>query len=283
MNALPQLQGAFQDYVLGQGDAAPALLDAVRRQGALGPQARLAIYHNAYRARMREALCEAYERSWTYIGDALFETLAAAYLEAHPSSFSNLRWFGGGFPAFLAQELADYPWVAELAGFEWTLGLAFDAPDAPEARLDALRALAPQAWADLRFALHPSVHLLPMFHNSVALWQALGEERVPPEPAALAEARTWLVWRHALQPHFRSLDTFEANALQALARGATFGEICAGCEAGDVPRVAACLRDWLGTGMLGGADDGKPATLGATATISGRPHEHLAADTPQPR
>ncbi|UUZ51463.1 DNA-binding domain-containing protein [Massilia sp. B-10] len=110
------------------------LLDAVRRQGALGPQARLAIYHNAYRARMREALCEAYERTWTYIGDALFETLAAAYLDAHPSSSSNLRWFGGGFPAFLAQELADYPWVAELAGFEWTLGLAFDAPDAPQAR-----------------------------------------------------------------------------------------------------------------------------------------------------
>jgi hypothetical protein len=276
MSALPQLQGVFQDYVLGPGEAAPALLAAVRRQGALGPEARLAIYHNAYRARMRDALGEAFERTWTYIGDGLFGQMAGAYLDAHPSTFGNLRWFGGGFPAFLAHALSEHPFVAELAAFEWTLGLAFDAPDVLDARLDALRDLAPQAWADLRFALHPSVHLLPMRHNSVALWQALDGEGTPPVPATLSEPVTWLVWRHALQPHFRSLDAFEARALRALADGATFGEICAGCEADAVPRIAACLRDWLGTAMLRAADDGKPATLGATEPTSGRAHEPFA-------
>jgi hypothetical protein len=280
MNALAQLQGAFQDYVLEQGEAAPDLLAAVRRQGRLDPAARLAIYRHAYRARMREALCEAFERTWTYIGDDLFDQMASAYLDAHPSTFSNLRWFGGGFPAFIAETLAAHPFVAELAAFEWTLGLAFDAPDAPAVHLDSLRALAPQEWAALRFALHPSVHLLPLLHNSVALWQALGEERAPPDPAPLAEPLTWLVWRHALQPHFRSLDSFEAGALRALAQGASLGEICAGCDADAAPRVAACLRDWLGTGMLRAADDGKPATLVATGLTFRPQHENDFADPP---
>lgn len=280
MNGLPQLQHAFQDYVLGPGAADPALLGAVREQGQCAPADRLAIYHRAYRARMHEALGEAFERTWTYIGDELFAQLAGAYLDAHPSTFGNLRWFGGDFPAYLARELAEHPYVAELAAFEWTLGLAFDAPDAPEAQLDTLRALAPGDWAGLRFALHPSVHFLSARHNSVALWQALGEQRDPPAPAAADQ--TWLIWRHALQPHFRSLDPFEGQALAALARGATFGEICeaASGEPDAAARIAACLRDWLATGMLRAADDGKPATLVPTDPLPGHAHENHFPDPP---
>ena len=47
----------------------------------------------AYRARMHEALGEAYERTWTYIGDELFAQMAGAYLDAHPSTVANLRRF----------------------------------------------------------------------------------------------------------------------------------------------------------------------------------------------
>lgn len=275
------LQHAFQDYVLGPDVATPALLAAVRVQGPAAPAARLAIYHRAYRARMHEALGEAYERTWTYVGDELFAQMAGAYLDAHPSTFANLRCFGAEFSAFLARELAEHPYVAELAAFEWTLGLAFDAPDAAEAHIDMLRHLAPQDWAALRLDLHPSVILLPMRYNSVALWQALGDQREPPAPQVTDQ--TWLVWRRALQPHFRSLDRFEEDALAAVARGATFGEICAAAadDAYAVPRIAACLRDWLASGMLRAADDDKPATLGPTDPLSGPAHETNSAHPPR--
>ncbi|UUZ56912.1 hypothetical protein LP419_19385 [Massilia sp. H-1] len=181
MNALPQLQGAFQDYVLGQGAAAPA---AARCRAPSGARSAPRPGWRSITTPTAPACAKRCARPTSAPGPTSAMRCSRPWprpisMPILPAS-SNLRWFGGGFPAFLAQELADYPWVAELAGFEWTLGLAFDAPDAPEARLDALRALAPEAWADLRFALHPSVHLLPMFHNSVALWQALGEERAPP-------------------------------------------------------------------------------------------------------
>lgn len=243
MSRLQRIQSAFQDYVLGDGAIGPELGAVVRQQE------RLAIYHNAYRVRMREALGEAYQRTWTYTGDALFEELADAYLAEHASTFSNLRWFGDRFAGFVRCQLPEHQVVAELAAFEWALGLAFDAPDVPPAGMDAFRALAPEAWAGLVLTLHPSVQLLRMEFNSVAIWQALGEGQEP--PPAVASAACWLVWRKDNQPHFRSLEAFEADALAALAGGSTFGEMCE-LAAGDDPalRMGRCLHDWMAQSML---------------------------------
>jgi hypothetical protein len=253
MTSLQSIQSGFQDHVLGDGALAPAFGAAIRQQGALSTQARLAVYHNAYRARMREALNEAFERTWTYTGDALFGQLADAYLAAHPSSFCNLRWFGDRFAAFVRQQLPEHPFVAELAAFEWTLGLAFDAPEAEVAGPATFRALAPEAWGALVLKLHPSVHLLRMHYNSVAIWQALGEQQDPPQALELPQGSAWLVWRKDNQPHFRSLDAFEARALAAIACGSSFGEMCelaAGAEADAALRMGGCLQDWMGQQML---------------------------------
>lgn len=251
MNSLQRIQSGFQDFVLGDGSVAPALGAAIRQQGGLTAQGRLAIYHNAYRVRMREALNEAFERTWTYTGDELFGELAGAYLAEHTSTFSNLRWFGHRFAQFVRRQLPEHQFVAELAAFEWALGLAFDAPDFEAADADAYRALAPQAWAGLVLKLQPSVQLLRMEFNSVAIWQALGEGQDPPDAVALPAACTWLVWRNNNQPHFRSLDAFEAEALTALAAGSTFGEMCELAAGAEVARrMGSCLQDWMRHSLL---------------------------------
>jgi hypothetical protein len=258
MNGLAAIQSAFQEYVLGQGGAQPGIAHAVRSQFGLGAQERLAIYYNAYRIRMREALCEAYDKTWTYLGDDLFAELADSYLAAHPSRQPNLRWYGGDFAAHVARALPDHPWVAELARFEWTLGLAFDAADAvPLAAADVAQ-LAPQAWEALALDWHPSVWLLPLHWNAVALWQALGAQQTPPEAAPSAAAVTWLVWRRGEQPHFRSLTEGEAVALSRIGGGATFGAVCAAAieqaseqaSADAVPALAGYLQHWLAQGVL---------------------------------
>ena len=269
MNGLLQIQSAFQDYVLGPGGAQPAIAAAVRCQFGLGGHEGPAIYHNAYRSRMREALCAAYDRTWGYLGDELFAQLADSYLAAHPSRQPNLRWYGDAFADHLAQALPAYPWVAELARFEWTLGLAFDAPDAvPLAAADVAQ-LAPQAWAGLALDWHPSVRLLPLRWNTVALWQALGTEQAPPDAALSDTAITWLVWRQGEQPHFRSLAEAEADALSCLAGGATFGAVCerAGAQGGDdaVPVLAGYLRHWLAQGVLARRREGDACAPGLSA------------------
>ena len=251
MNALQSIQSRFQQYVLDDAPPTPELEAALASQRGLAKGERLAIYHNAYRARMREALGDAYPRTWTYAGDDLFGELAGAYLAEYGSSFNNLRWFGDCFASFLRRQLPDLPHVAELAAFEWALGLAFDAPDADVAGIDTFRNLAPDAWGALVLKLQPSVQLLHMEFNSVALWQAMGDEVEPPPPLALTAPCTWLVWRKEQQPHFRSLDPFEAEALAALADGCSFGQICEQGRGDDAAaRMGRCLHEWMGQSLL---------------------------------
>lgn len=253
MSTLQTLQADFQDYVLGQAGAQPAIAAQVEAQYGLDADARLAIYFKAYRIRLREALCEAYDKTWTLIGDAMFMELADGYVAAHASVFRNLRWFGDGFAAWCVQELPDYPFVAELAALEWALGLAFDAPDAAPATAASMAGLAPEEWGALRFYLHPSLHVLDEQWNTAALWQALHDGAEPPEADTLAAPRPTLVWRKGLRPHFRALDAHEAAALERIAAGDSFGAVCEAAVARDaeaMPRMAGYLQNWLASGLL---------------------------------
>ncbi|NRR33331.1 putative DNA-binding domain-containing protein [Oxalobacteraceae bacterium] len=250
MSALLAIQSDFQDYVLGQAGARPAIATQVREQYGLNAADRLAIYYKAYRIRMREALSEAFDKTWSYIGDEMFDGLAASYLAAHPSQHRNLRWFGGEFPAHAARAYPDHPYIAELARFEWSLGIAFDAADAECIGMAALRAVAPEQWGGLAFGLHPSVQLLPLRWNAVALWQALGDGQEPPDAEESEVPVYWLVWRTAGQPHFRSLPAQEAEALRGLGRGATFGEVCAAAGDEAVPALVGYLHTWLAQEVL---------------------------------
>lgn len=249
MSALDRLQCDFQRYILN--DEAPgAIHAAVREQYGLGAGSRLAIYHRAYRSRLRQALCEAYDKTWTFIGDDMFAELAGSYIAAQPSRHANLRWFGAGLAGHAALALADYPFIAELAALEWALSLAFDAEDAAPLAAADMAAIAPEEWADLQFGLHPSVHLLDMQWNAVALWQALAAGEDPPEAAQAVGATHWLVWRQGEQPHFRSLPPLEAQALYRIAEGATFGEVCAAAGEEAMLALAGYLQHWLAQGLL---------------------------------
>jgi len=251
---LRQVQQQFQDFLLRAPDD-----DGAPPAGTLGlaivGQHGLAIYHNGYRARLREALAEAYGKTWHYLGDALFAQLCADFVEGHASSFRNLRWYGHAFPGFLARALDDHPVVAELAAFEWALGLAFDAENASARCMDDVRAFTPEQWETIVFTLHPSVQLLRLHGNAVAIWQALDKEQAPPDAVTGGGSGHWLVWRKALQPHFRSLGAHEAGALHGLQQGRSFAAVCAQAlaEAGDEDisaHMAAWLQAWLADGIL---------------------------------
>lgn len=256
-NSLQAIQDEFQKYILGARPThAPPIAAAVREQFGLGATERLAIYHRAYRARLREALCEAYDKTWSYIGDDMFAELADSYLAACPSPHNNLRWYGGSLAEHALQVFPGYPFIAELARLEWSLGLAFDAEDQPPLTRTGLALVAPEAWGGLRFRLHPSARILAMDWNAVALWQAMAAGEEAPEPLQTAQPAHWLVWRQAGQPHFRSLPALEAQALQAIAGGLPFGEMCgAMCEKSadtdaTMLALAGYLQHWLAQELL---------------------------------
>ena len=260
MSALEQLQSDFQDYILGK-DGAHACI-AAHINDRFGPDAseRLAIYYDAYRKRLHANLDAAFEKTRLYLGDQRFGELADSYMSAHRSRHSNLRWLGSNFPAFVEQALSDCQVGGELAALEWALGLAFDAADAQSISAADLKDVPPAAWGDLVFSLHPAVQIVTLETNAGTIWQALNEALPPPAAARLATPMSWLVWRLEHRPHLRPLDTLEAQALSAIAAGASFGAACdtasgmgAVGDADEVPltlRVAVHLQDWLAQGLL---------------------------------
>lgn len=247
-----QLQ--FQQHVLGAADATPLISgDAARQQ--LG----LRIYVNAYQQRLLETLIDSYEKTHAVMGAAAFEAAALAYIAEHPPTTRSLRWYGEHFDAHLAAGGTDRPrsaaW-AELARLDWALRGAFDGPDADALDASVFADLAPEAWATLRLVPVPTTQLLVFRHNTVAVWQALDDDEVPPDLQVADIEVDWLVWRKGLQPHFRSLHRAEATLLRAMLDGSSFASACAQAEAGvpadeDVSMlIGGFLRQWLEDELL---------------------------------
>jgi hypothetical protein len=254
MNTLGSLQRAFQRHVLRPSVAMERRVLATPRAGA---KVRLAIYANAYRERLIETLGIEFEGLRAFAGEAAFRRLALGFIAAHPSRHPNLRWYGAGLASYLARapRWRARPALAEMAKFEWALGLAFDAADAPPLAMDAVARIPAQNWPRMTFRLHPSVRVVALRSNAPRIWRAARDGQDLPRPALRKARQCWVIWRRDLVPYFRELSGSEARALDALARGRSFGEICAGLRrhlpANEVaPQAARMLRGWIEACMI---------------------------------
>jgi hypothetical protein len=255
---LAALQHDFAAFVLRDGGTAP-LVAEMGVPARATPEAMLGVYKDAYALRLLEALRNDFPALYRLLGEEVFDTLGREYIAAHPSRHFSVRWFGRHLAAFLA---AQAPWrerpaLADLAGFEWSLGLAFDAADADAAGEADFAALAPEQWDEMRLSFHPSLHRLALRTEADVYWQAHEEEAAPAEPALLPDGIAMLVWRQELTVRYRRLDADEAAALDAARSGESFGEICAllaehGPEDDAPLRAAGFLRGWIESGLIAG-------------------------------
>ncbi len=235
-----------------------AVSQAAAATGLLQSPAGLAIYQDAYRARLLAALRDNFSVLQRALGDDEFEALGTAYLNAHPSTEPSIRWFGHRLAAFMDTTEMCYPAMADLARMDWALRAAFDAADAPALQAAELQALAPADWPELTFRLHPSAQLLALQWAIEPAWRALREAEDAGEEAELDApeplAHTLLVWRQGLDTRWRSLNPLEAALLQALAEGANFAAICevaAQSQEDAAQQVVGALQHWLSDELLG--------------------------------
>jgi hypothetical protein len=254
MSKLRGLQQDFQHYIF---QTHAAIQTQVAEVPCADSKARLDIYASAYRLRLLEALATEYPALKALVGDEEFERAGLAYIEAHPSPYYNLRWYGGEFAAFLKTltPFCDFPVTSELADFEWAMGLAFDAADDAAVSIEAVAGLAPDAWPTMQFIPHSSLQRLDLLWNAPAIWRAVENQETPEPPTANAHPLAWVLWRQQLKTYYRSLTVDEAWALDASRNGASFAEICAGlCEWVDATHVAAhaagLLKVWIHDGLI---------------------------------
>jgi len=241
MNPLHGLQSDFQSFLLHGSES---ILGRVTGTEKADAPTRLAIYYDAYRLRLLEALDSNYPVLHAWLGDEEFERLGLAYLHAHPSAHFSIRYFGHRLPEYLATapEYRGRPYVGEMAALEWAMSEAFDAADSQVMVLDDMAAVAPEAWPGLRFAFHASVRRLNLRWNVPPIWKAI-------------RPQSWLVWRQDLKTYFRSLPVDEAWAFDAAYADSTFAEICEGlAEWIDAQNIAVhaagLLKRWITDGLV---------------------------------
>ena len=252
--SLRRLQEDFQGYLLTT-DA--RMHPHVHGSAQVSAEERLAIYANAYRLRLLEALGTDYPGLHTVLGDDDFDAMGRAYIAAHPSAYFSLRWFGDRMSEFLRSTApySQYPVFAEMATFEWAKSDAFDAADSAVADISDMAAIPPDAWPGLRFVPHPSLRRLDLRWNVPTVWKEIDAGREPPELLESEYPIAWLLWRQDLLTYFRSLNVDEAWALDALQRGETFADLCEGLtEWIDAQNVAVhavgLLKQWLTDGLI---------------------------------
>lgn len=260
MSTLAELQRGFRDYLLqGRNQAIRPLVRATqeRREEA---ENRLAIYADAYRLRLKEALAVDYTLLAARLGAERFDALMDHYIHAHPSRHYNIRRYGHRMAQFLA---ASAPWcgeplLAELARFEWLQGLSFDAPDAEPLGVETLAALPAAQWGGLRLRFHPSLQRHDFHWNVHEFWAALRHEEPFPAARYQASAIPWLFWRQGRSNLFVSLDAESARLIDLARGGADFAALCEALCARhpeeEVPqRAAAALKGWVEEQLVIGA------------------------------
>ena len=251
---LARLQMAFHNHLL---DQTGNFTREVAEGGRIGVEHRLHIYHNAYRVRLLEALQDAYEKIWSYLGDSVSESAALAFIEDNPPRSRNLRWYGDGFPQWLSARFPADRDIAELAMIDWQLRRAFDGPDASPMDAGTLATLTPSQWESVGFRFAPTLFIAPLQYNSVSIWHALDNDQDPPIAEALVKPTWLLIWRKAWQPHFRSICAVEYSALSQLLEGQGFAEVCSSMSRDFSDQEAATLaaeylHNWLNDELITG-------------------------------
>lgn len=253
--SLADLQRAFQDYLFATSDGFAA---AVRDTRKADRATLLGVYRDAYALRLIEVLTEDYPGLLAMAGPADFDFMARAYIAAHPSHHPSVRWFGRNLADFLAgtAPFDQSPAAAEMARFEWALGEAFDAPDARPIGAEQLMALPNEAWETLVFKPLPSLSRLELAFEVPKAWQGRAEVEpgnleVEPAPGPTP----WVIWRPQFVTSFRSLQSDEAEMLDAVIEGRPFPALCEALisrvgEEQAVGRAAGLLRAWVEEGMI---------------------------------
>ena len=252
--------GLAQAFARGRGDVDAADVEQILLPSpSLSAFDRLAIYADAYRARLVECLADDYPALKHALGDDAFESLCRRYIARHPSTSPNLNPFGRHLPAFCRSDAGGASsFAADLAALEWAMVEVLHAPSPEPLTLADMAAIPAGAWADARFAPSPTLRVLSFDYPVNAYFQAFRTDLAPELPAsawsATAVFRQGLtIWRMDLA---RAKHALLVSLLEGTALGPALDALAAAglLTAEQSAEVMVWFRDWVGHGFFAGIE-----------------------------
>ncbi|MGZ0169589.1 MAG: HvfC/BufC family peptide modification chaperone [Planctomycetales bacterium] len=231
--------------------------DVVERSSRLGSAERLAVYGNAYFARLIECLGEEFPATRHALGEETFDSFALGYIQHSPSSSYSLGYLGERFAQYLIDTRpTDVPkpgwpdFLIDLATLERTYAEVFDGlgPETLETlKPEDLQAIPPELVSEIRFIPVPSLRLLEVSFAVHEYVTAVRRDRSPEIPMP---AETLLViTRRDYVVRRGTVSRAEFQLLRAIRDGNTLGgaiEIAAQeMPVGSADDFAASLSKWF--------------------------------------
>jgi len=184
----------------------------------------------AYRANAgalaERALAAAYPTVVQLVGDESFGPMARALWFAEAPQLGDVGQWGEALPGFIAAapQLAEEPYLADVARLDWAVHRAEQAADGSAAT--GLQLLAESDPLALHLRVADGVTLLCSVHPVVSIWTAhrsQAEDRFAPVREAFAAGRgdNALVWRDGMKAAVQAVPDADARFTQALLDGGT--------------------------------------------------------------
>jgi hypothetical protein len=239
-------------------DAFVAALDGARE--GLSPwldpdagQAGLTVYRNTIAKGRIDALAANFPTVAALVGEDWFRAAAVLFAREAPPTSAALQDYGETFSAWLDRfpPAQDMPYLAGVAHLDRLRTEALFAAEAPALTAEALATLAPEALAESRLALHPSVRFAAFEAGLPSLWAAAraGETELdlPARAETLLCARVDGVVRH------RVIGEAETEFLRACRDGQTLGQAAERAAKADPDVfVASLFAALIADGVFGG-------------------------------
>ncbi|MDD3447048.1 MAG: hypothetical protein PHS60_16700, partial [Zavarzinia sp.] len=144
--------------------------------------------------------------------------------------------------------------AADMAAFEWALGLAFDAAAGGTVPVERLATLAPEAWDGLRPRFQPGFGLVTVRHDVHEAWARFQAGEIT-QPAPLPTPVGLLTWRAGLDVRYRVAVDDEVRLITALRIGQGFGA-AVGDSAVEPARAVELLAGWCLSAIVSSLDGG---------------------------
>ncbi len=169
---LEQWQEQFTSSLFN--DLSDELKTSFKTASDIASNQRFAIYKNNVFHSLTNALGDLYPVIKKLVGDDFFNGTAAFYLRQHPPQQAAMVHFAQDFPDFLEtfEHTQTLTYLAPVARLELARHQAYHAQDCKPINSDYIGQIQPEALAESRFLLHPSLQLITSNQPIFDIWQS---------------------------------------------------------------------------------------------------------------
>ncbi len=216
---------------------------------------RLEVYREGYTGRLFDIMQSDYPVLCKYMGYEEFKELCYAYIASYPSQDYALFDLGKELSLFLKQSSMNQKFLlSELAYFERALNQVAFVADFPSVLEEDLRVIVADDWPKLIFKAAPGVQV---FNLNYSVPHCFETDNVNECHKVINYhiPHSWLVWRHDLTAHFRSVSSIETTLLSQIEQEYCISDLCEYWsdfypEQDVVELVWKNIAKWISLGLL---------------------------------